>query len=262
MTKALRPQLPEAVDKTNQLLNLEAAGWWLVLSDVHLPFHDKKTVELAIDEAKKHKVKGVLLNGDILDQHELSRFEKSPSDPRYVDEIKMGRQFLAYLRYHLPRARIVWKDGNHEERLFSYLVSKAPALFGLDVITLPLLLDFARYKVADYVSDRKVIQMGKLNVIHGHEYRPAIQAPVNPARGLFLRAKSASLCGHFHQTSEHHETNIVGKQQGSWSVGCACGLSPYYMPLNKWCHGFALVRIYGQGDFEVRNLRVINGAVV
>ncbi len=255
------PCLPEPVERSAKPHDLEANGWWLCLSDVHIPYHDKVVVELAILTARKYKVEGVLLNGDVLDCHELSRFDKTPDDPRYTSEVKAGRQFLEYLRWKLPKARMVWKDGNHEERLFSYLISKAPALFGLDVLTIPSLLEFDNHGL-DYISERRVIVAGKLNIVHGHEYRPAIQTPVNPARGLFLRAKSNALAGHWHQVSEHHEPTIGGKPQGAWSMGCACQLDPLYMPLNKWCHGFAMIHVGEGGEFSVENKRVLNGKVV
>lgn len=255
------PRLPDPIDRSHRPYVLPVQGWWLVIGDVHLPFHDRVTIELAIEMARRRRAVGVLLNGDLLDCHELSRFDKSPLDPRYVDEVQMGRQFLAYVRHRMPKAVIVWKDGNHEERAQSYLFSRAPALFGLDVLTIPHLLDFAGFGV-EYVTDRRVIHAGKLNIIHGHEYRPTIQTPVNAARGLFLRAKSVAMTNHFHQVSEHHEPNINGKPQGAWSVGCACHLSPFYMPLNRWSSGFALVNIYGQDEFSVENKRVISGQVV
>lgn len=254
------PELPEAVDRDSVPYSL-GEGRWLVLADIHLPFHDRTTVELAVAQAQKRGVKGVLLNGDLLDFHELSRFDRTPDDPRYPDEIKKGREFLTWLRGKLPRAEVVWKDGNHEERLFTYLCRRAPELFGLDVLTIPNLLEFDKHQIT-YVTDKRVIRAGKLNIIHGHEYRPTIQAPVNPARGLFLRAKGNAICSHFHQTSEHHEPTIHGKPQGAWSIGCACGLSPLWMPLNKWNHGFAFVELFVLGEFAVRNLRVLNGEVV
>lgn len=259
--RAKTPKLPDPIEQSFPSYPLPCTGWWLVLNDVHIPFHEKRTVELAIQAAKKHSARGVLLNGDILDCHELSRWDKTPDDPRYTVEVQMGRQFLAWLRHELPKAALVWKDGNHEERLVHYLISKAPALFGLDVLTLPNLLHFDRYRV-QHVSDRRVITAGKLYIVHGHEFRPAISAPVNPARGLFLRAKANSLCGHHHQSSEHGEPTIGGKQQCAWSVGCACDLWPRYMPINRWVNGFALVKIGEGGHFEVRNLKVINGEVV
>ncbi len=255
------PKLPEPVDRNSSPVCLEDPGTWLVLADTHIPFHDRRTIELAIGLAKKEKVNGVLLNGDILDSHELSDFDKTPNDPRYPDEIQKGREFLEYLRYQLPKVRFVFRDGNHEERLFRYLCRRAPALFGLDVLTLPSLLHFDEFGV-EYVTDKRVIRLGRLNVIHGHEYRPAVQVPVNPARGIFLRAQSVVLVGHWHQTSEHHQPTIAGKPQGAWSTGCACGLAPLYSPLNKWNNGFAIVRIWGDGDFAVRNMRVIDGKIV
>ena len=254
-------KMPEPMKASDMIFDLQANNWWLDLSDVHLPYHDVLVVNLAIKEAISRKVEGVLLNGDIMDCHELSRFDKSPDDPRYMDEVKMGRDFLSYLRYKLPKARIVWKDGNHEERLQHYLMSRAPALFGLDVLTMPVLLKFADYGV-EYVTDKRVIKMGPLNVVHGHEYRPGIQAPVNPARGLFLRAKSVAICGHFHQTSEHHEPTITGKPLGAWSTGCACQLNPLYMPLNKWNHGFAMIHVQDREMFSVQNFRILEGKVV
>ncbi len=260
--KPPRPQMPEAIKATDAFVDLQADNTWLLLSDIHIPYHDKTVVELAISEAAKRKVEGVLLNGDTMDCHELSRFDKSPDDPRYPEEVVLGREFLTYLRYRLPNARIVWKDGNHEERLQSYLMMRAPALFGLDVLTVPSLLKFSDYGI-EYVTDKKVVRMGRLNAVHGHEYRPGITTPVNPARGLFLRAKSVAICSHFHQTSEHHEPTITGTPQAAWSIGCACQLNPLYMPLNKWNHGFALVNIERKRDlFSVQNYRVVDGELV
>src|SRR6056297_3044228 len=42
----------------------------LVLSDIHMPYHDKRALELAIEEGKKHKVDAILINGDLLDMYQ------------------------------------------------------------------------------------------------------------------------------------------------------------------------------------------------
>ncbi len=256
-----QPQLPEPLDRPYQPFDAQASGRWLILSDVHLPFHDRGVLELAVAEASRRGVKGVLLNGDILDAHQLSRFDKRPDDVRFVEEIRQGREFLRWLRARLPKARIVWRDGNHDARLFNFLCNKAPELFGLDVLQLPNLLRFGETGT-EYVTDMRVITLGRLHVVHGHEYRPGITVPVNPARGLFLRAKGNALCGHFHQTSEHHEPTIAGKPQGCWSTGCCCQLNPPYCPLSRWNHGFAFCEVGAAGQFSVQNLRVLDGEVV
>lgn len=250
------PRLPAAVDRPYLPLHIDDPGWWLCLGDCHIPYHDARTIETAVEEARKAKVVGVLLNGDIVDSHELSTFDRDPSAPRYIQERAAALQFFAYLRHRLPKARIILKEGNHEERLTRYLLRNAPALFGLEAVQFSRIFELDRYGI-EHVGDSRVIRLGKLNVIHGHEYRPRVQTPVNPARGIYLRARSVVLCNHFHQTSEHHAKDILGQPEAAWSVGCACDLSPRYMPLNNHNHGYAMVRLDEDGTFAVRNRRVL-----
>lgn len=254
------PKLPEPFPRTYEPFQIEE-GLWLHLCDLHIPYHDIFAIEAAIEMGCKRKVDGVFLNGDALDSHELSRFDKDPNKPRYVKEIEAWFQFAEYLRYKFPKAQIVYKIGNHEERLDSYLMQRAPALLGLEEVQLSKIMKLENYGI-EFVGDKRVVRFGKLNAIHGHEYKPNIMAPVNPARGLFLRTKGLAACGHFHQTSEHHEPTITGKPQGCWSVGCLCQLNPQYMPLNKWNHGFALIDNLGYGNFHIENYRVMDGEVL
>src|SRR5258707_9221301 len=109
---ACRPTLPAAVDRSYPPFQIDDPGWWLILSDCHFPYHDPLTIELAIANARRRKVAGVLLNGDMMDSHGLSKFDKDPSAPRYAEEIKVGKGFFTYLRSRLPNARIVFKEGN------------------------------------------------------------------------------------------------------------------------------------------------------
>jgi len=86
---------------------------------------------------------------------------------------------------------------------------------------------------------------------------------VNPARGLFLRAKASILAGHNHQTSAHHENDINGSQTACFSTGCLCDLQPDYRPFafTKWNHGAAIVELNKEGNFSVDNFRIIEGKV-
>lgn len=251
--------LPAAHLETYDPFKIDRAGTWLVLSDIHVPYHDRTTLELAVAEAKRRGVVGVLLNGDTLDSHEISNHDKDPTAPRYVEEVETGKKLLAWLRAQFPRARLVLKEGNHEERLSRYVMQRAPALFGLDGIDIPGLLHFANVG-AEWVSDKRVITLGKLCVVHGHEYRGG--GGVNPARWLYLRARYVSMCGHFHRSSEHGERNIRNVEERAWSVGCACFLYPKYMPLNSWGQGFALVEVSSDGAFSVDNRRIFRGKIV
>lgn len=248
------PALPDPFPLKYDPFAIDVPGEWLVLSDIHLPYHDKHTVLSAVEEARRRNAVGVLLNGDVLDCYMLSSFNREPDKARFKDEIECGLQFFAWLRSRLPRARIVYKEGNHDDRLRRYLAERAPELFGLEGFDLPSVLKLKDFGI-EWVQDKRVIQLGKLNVVHGHEFRGG--GGVNPARWLFLRSISTALCGHFHRTSEHHEHAMDRRQYGVWSVGCACYLYPQYDPQNKWNSGFAMVKLESGGRFSVDNKRIL-----
>lgn len=251
-------KMPDAVKRDATPHTINVPGRWLILSDIHLPQHDVPAVEAAIAEAKRRGVVGVLLNGDILDCHEISTHDKDPSAPRYVDELRIGREFFAYMRAQFPKAEFVYKLGNHEERLGKYIIQRAPALEGIEGVDLPSCLN-ARDHGVSIIRDKRLIRLGKLNVLHGHEYQGG--GGVNPARWLFLRARSVALCGHFHRTSEHHAKDISDKYQAAWSAGCLCDLKPLYAPHNEWNHGFCFAEVANDGDFSVQNIRVMEGKI-
>lgn len=227
---------------------------------MHMPYHDEQAIQLFIDHCYKIQPKTILLAGDCLDCYQVSRWNKNPKMRDFPSEVAMMKAFLISLHEAFPEAKIVYKVGNHEERYEKYLMEHAPALFGLDEITLQNLIG-ATEPWIDYVDNKRVITAKKLHIIHGHEYTFAISNPVNPARGLYTRAKKNAMTFHFHQTSEHSETAINGDLATCWSVGCLCQLHCDYMPLNRWNHGFADVFEDVDG-FLVHNYRILNGKVL
>ena len=56
----------------------------LVLSDIHIPYHSLEALTSCFDYARKEKPDAVLLNGDVLDFFQLSRFCK---EPRQLEEV-------------------------------------------------------------------------------------------------------------------------------------------------------------------------------
>jgi predicted phosphodiesterase len=232
----------------------------LVLSDVHVPFHDRHAVAAAIDFGLQRRANFVLLNGDIFDFYSLSRWEKDPRKRNFVEEVQIGRKFLKSLRLAFPRARIIFKKGNHEERFESYLMLKAPDFFGIEEFTWEHVYGLDDFKIR-CVGEKRPVRLGKLNVIHGHEYKFAIANPVNPARGFFLRCRNNVLGGHFHQTSEHATKTLEQKVLTAWSTGCLCNQYPDYSPINNWNLGFAFVEVDKQGAFQVENRKIIHGKV-
>jgi len=254
------PTLPEPSDCSHEPYRVDGPGRWLILSDVHIPYHDTNTIRRAVEEARRVGVAGVLLNGDTLDFYQLSKFSRDPSKARVKDEIEKGRQFLAWIRSQFPKSRLIFKEGNHDERLKTYLADRSPELFDLDDLQLVNLLR-ARETGTEWVADKRAVHLGKLPVFHGHEFSKG--QGVNPARWLFLQTTSTGALGHFHRTSEHHEHSYDGRLHGVWSFGCACFLKPLYAPNNKWNHGYGIVELSVDGGFVVTNRRILrDGRVV
>lgn len=232
----------------------------LILSDLHVPYHDKSAIMQALTFGGANEIDTIILNGDTCDFFSISKWETDPRQRNFKEELKTVHSFMDFLCATFPKARKVFKLGNHEERLQSYMRHKAPELLGLECLDYDALLGLSNRGIA-LVGDKRPIQLGDLTVIHGHEYRFAISNPVNPARGLFLRCKDYAICGHFHQPSQHSERTVKSRSIATWSTGCLCDLHPEYLPLNNWSLGFAFVEVDNKGKFHVQN-KTIKGNVI
>lgn len=232
----------------------------LILSDIHIPYHSIRALTATFDWAKKRNPDTIVLNGDTLDAHQLSRFVRDPKKRSFADELAAFEEFYGALRSTFPKANVVYKIGNHEERYDHFLMMKAHELTGVDEFRLSSVLE-RRAPGAVMVGDKRIMRAGGLNIVHGHEFGGNVFNPVNVARGLFLRAKVSCIQGHNHQTSEHTETDMNGRITTTWSTGCLSDLRPEYLPINKWNHGFAWVEVDGE-DFEVQNKRIYKGEVL
>lgn len=229
-----------------------------VLSDVHVPYHDKEALETALEEGDKFKPTIVFLNGDICDFYQISRWERDPAKRTFKAEIRAIQDFLAHLRARYRKARIVLKLGNHEERWWPYVWKRCPELLGLDPLNFPALIGADKQRV-EVIGDQRIVMLGKLPTLHGHELPKGLATPVNPARGAFMRSMDCVLMGHQHRTSEHTEVTLMGKMITCWSTGCLSSLHPEYARVNRWNHGAAEVIVEKDGNFNVNNYRIWKG---
>lgn len=233
----------------------------LILSDIHIPYHDSAALHAAIRLGEKMRPDTIILNGDTADFYSISRFMTDPGQRNLKAEIDDVKQFLGWLRQKFPKARIIYKLGNHDERWEHFIWTKAAELWDLDEVQFENVLHLDDYGI-EMVKHQRIISIGKLATLHGHEFPKGLTNSVNPARGNFLRGLECSLAGHLHRTSEHAETSLSGRFITCWSTGCLCGLTPEYARINKWNHGFAYVELAGNGQFNVENYRILNGKVL
>ena len=231
----------------------------LLISDLHIPYHDIDAITIALDYGKKENVNTIFINGDLIDNSQVSRFEKDMKKRSVKQEFDATKEFLVQLRIAFPDASIYWLKGNHCVRWEKFLEQKVREIWDDPYFHLEerLRLNEQRVQILD---DTVLVKAGKLSITHGHHIFKGIFVPVSPARGAFLRAKQSVIVGHLHRASYHPEMDLDGKVIGCWSTGALCELRPSYSPLvSNAQHGFAHIMVENNGDFIVKNYQIING---
>lgn len=231
----------------------------LFLSDIHLPYHDINALTIALNYGKENKVNTIYLNGDIMDFYKASFHEQDPKKRDLSHEFKVMGEFLDLLKKEFPTAKVFFKEGNHEMRWERYLRVKAPIVLDMDEFRLPVILKL-RERGVHWIENKQLVKIGKLNVLHGNEYRGG--GGINVARTLWLRAGDNVIAGDKHKTQNMIKTNVDKKTVGTWSVGCMCELNPDYMPFNEWNVGFAHITVENNGNFKVKNLLILDGTLM
>lgn len=233
----------------------------LILSDLHIPYHNIPALEAALDYGVKEKVNTIFINGDLLDFHGLSRFTKDPRKRNVMEEMEACIEFLTGLRKTFPRAAIYYHHGNHCQR-YEYWLMAHPEIFGDPYYELENRLGLNKLKIKT-IDDKTITKAGKLSIHHGHYIFRGATSPVSPARTMLLKAKQSMVCGHTHKISEATAMSLDGDIYSCWSTGSLCELLPDYTPMcNDYSHGFAHARIMDSGHFTLRNYRIQNGRIL
>jgi len=254
--------IPKADKKKHSLVKLNTAGKWLIIGDLHVPFHDEKAVEAAVKHGYDNGCKHLLVNGDALDAYQQSCWVKDPTARNTDGEIELLKKMFAEFSRLFPGEK-VYKIGNHEERIESYLFLNAPKMIGMSKwdlrVELQKALDIPSWTM---IGSKQLYTLGKLNGYHGHELPKGLTNPVSVGRGLWLRTKQTGFTNHWHSTSTHVESN--GSKSKNWvcfSIGALCNLHPDYAPINGWNHGLATVEIDAGGNFSESNHRIFEGKI-
>lgn len=233
----------------------------LIISDLHFPYQDNKAIAAALNKGLEENVNCVFINGDLLDFAQISRHERDWRQRTVYEEFEAVRQFLQLLRKKFPKATIVFKEGNHDERWEKWLFLKAPEIFDDPEFKLETRLRLGELGI-DIVKDKRPVQIGKLTCLHGHEFIGGGSGGVNPARSTFLKTLDSVVVGHYHKSSQHIETTMNGNTISVTSLGSLCNLNPHYARINKWNHGFAIVdHDIKTGEYQLTNYKIINGKI-
>jgi predicted phosphodiesterase len=254
--------LPQSYQEKREPFKLPlACNNILLISDLHIPYHDIDAITIALSYGKEHKVNTIFINGDLIDNSQVSRFEKDMKKRSVKQEFDATKEFLVQLRNLFPVASIYWLKGNHCIRWEKFLEQKVREIWDDSYFHLEERLQLNEQKI-QILDDTVLVKAGKLSITHGHHIFKGIFVPVSPARGAFLRAKQSVIVGHLHRASYHSEMDLDGNVVGCWSTGSLCELRPSYSPLvSNAQHGFAHILVDNNGDFTVKNYQIIKGKI-
>ena len=229
----------------------------LVINDIHSRFYDREATRIAIESGIKENCNVCIINGDLLDFYQYSKFDKNPNIlPYFLSERDWAIDFLEILQNVF--GKVIFKKGNHDIRRELHIRKKlydVPEMEGL--IDLDDYLNFNGSTV-DVLEDTQIIEFGKLNIMHGHEY---YGNGMHIAYNRLNKTFDNTLSAHSHVSQQSMRRTIRGEMIGSWAVGCLCNLHPRYCPKNNWVNGFAIVEREGNGDFLVQNRQIVDGKI-
>ena len=224
-----------------------------IMSDIHIPYHSHQALDEAIDYFINKNVDSILLNGDVLDCYKLSRYNPDPRNRNFGQEIIAFQQFIKILKEALPKAKIFYKLGNHEERYERIMITRCAEFLSIPYFDFENVLGCKELGI-EVIKDQRIVYIGNLPIFHGHEVGLK-SINVNPARSLFLKTHVSSMCSHLHRTSSHSEPSL-DKEIICWSTGHLGEKHPKFARINKWNHGIARIESDSDGNFEVINFNL------
>ncbi len=238
-------------------LNTTSGQKVLVLSDLHMPFHDKAALETALAYGDTYQPDTIVLLGDTIDFYKISRWVKNPVKKTVVNEMKEVRSFLTDLRLRFPEAHIIYYKGNHEDRLDTYLMSQAGELYELLEDLLENKLTLHELKI-EYKTEP--FRIGKLWYMHGHEKPGGSYNPEYVTNVMFRYVLDNFIVGHFHRNQTKFYKRIDHTSYKGMAVGYLAGEMDYAL-INAWNHGFATIDYASDGNFKGNVYAIMDGEI-
>lgn len=219
--------------KTVNILEARDGDRGFIFNDLHVPYHDRKTLVPLNAFIRYLEPNLFVLNGDGQDFYELSVYDKNPTRTKTLqDELDIGSELAQDWDSWLPDdARKYWIGGNHEDRLRKWLW-RYGALNSLRSLELAQLLDLPdSWQYLPYGS--QINYLGFL-IEHGEIVR---NQAAYTARAMFEKRGSSGLCGHTHRLGIYNRRDSRGIHSYIEN-GCLCRLEAEYVQLADWQQAF------------------------
>lgn len=229
------------------------------IADDHVPFHDKRCIEVQHKMLRAMKPDVIWHLGDLVDFAPLSRFRDAAGYKHTIQtELDLANARLARLRKEHPKAVIRLTKANHEYRLDAYIQSNAPELAYLRTLSLGALLGLDEYDV-DMLTGRQYLARGQVLVKHGTKWG------VYATKQELLTEGRSLVHGHIHKMVQWSQRVPGRKPLLGYSVGCSCKLDPKYhekdVAPSDWNQGMALMCVEGN-QWGMENIAIHKGRAI
>ena len=226
-------------------------------SDFHFPYHDAAAVESFVNLVSALQPHRVVLNGDICDFFQLSRFNRDGTrEDQLQAELDQGNAFRKAVREAAPNAVIDETEGNHDRRIRDWLGANAPALKGLRVLAPAVLFQHSDYGIQGHPGCGFRLRNHFL-VRHGSVVR---KGAGNSAKGELDNAGISGWSGHTHRLATFRKN---GYRRLQWTEqGGFMRLDPDYIAGGKpdWTQGCVVGEFSTKTDsFTTYEVPFVNG---
>jgi predicted phosphodiesterase len=218
----------------------------VIVSDLQIPYHDPKAVHNLIDFIKRYKPDRVVSIGDEIDLPQVSKWEKGRMG-EYAGTIGKDRDATVKILEQLRVTDVI--RSNHTDRLFNYIASYAPGLYGIPELQLE---NFLRLPELGITYWRKPMPIAPNWVaVHGDHGRISQVAGQTALKQALQHGKSL-VCGHTHRLGLSSVTEASGGIVGRIVTGLEVGnlmdfkKAHYTHGSANWQQGFGLLYVDGK----------------
>lgn len=215
----------------------------LLWGDTHFPSQDDSAIAVVFGVLKRLQPTVMVHMGDLCDAYSLSRFDKDPARKESLqDEINMARAHLAQARKISPNSRMIFLEGNHENRMqrAMWQMDGPAAQLGKltafqKAITWPKLLDLESLhcEFYQYGEQSKKHLLPKFILKHGSLVR---SKSAYTAAGEHEKYGKSGASGHTHRLGVFYRRDANGSHV--WvETGTTARLDPEYVVDPNWEQG-------------------------
>jgi len=243
------------------------------------PFHDRKILDLSIKLTRETEPDLIVVLGDMLDLAEWSlKFQRKPEMFFTTQSTLIELHWwLAQLRKAAPEAKIVYLEGNHEDRIMraivenmksAYMLKAADDVKGDPMLSVPNMLGLDSLDIeyiGNYPNNEYWIN-DNLVCIHGDKVS---SVPGKTAGNVVKDARASVIMGHSHRLEMASKTIYARRGDVTYralSLGCMAkigGKTPGTKEKQNWQNALGVVK-YKEGNdiFEMYPLFIQHGRMI